>query len=71
LAPQSFAFQQKSLFVSSGGAAKLPARNDIKYQMLKWVMMRMAVAHEVGHALGFPHNMGASCVMNLEIARKR
>jgi hypothetical protein len=24
-------------------------------------MMRMVIAHEVGHALGLPHNMGASC----------
>jgi hypothetical protein len=34
--------------------------------MLKWVMMRMVIAHEVGHALGFPHNMGASCAYDTE-----
>jgi Met-zincin/Domain of unknown function (DUF5117)/Domain of unknown function (DUF5118) len=29
-------------------------------------MMRMVIAHEVGHALGFPHNMAASYAYNVE-----
>ncbi|HUH27724.1 zinc-dependent metalloprotease [Gelidibacter sp.] len=29
-------------------------------------MMRMVIAHEVGHALGFPHNMGASHAYDVE-----
>ncbi|MEO8532179.1 MAG: zinc-dependent metalloprotease [Flavobacterium sp.] len=32
-------------------------------------MMRMVIAHEVGHALGFPHNMGASCAYDTESYR--
>lgn len=32
-------------------------------------MMRMVIAHEVGHALGFPHNMGASCAYDVESYR--
>lgn len=32
-------------------------------------MMRMVIAHEVGHALGFPHNMGASCAYETESYR--
>ncbi|MFD2907806.1 zinc-dependent metalloprotease [Flavobacterium ardleyense] len=33
-------------------------------------MMQMVIAHEVGHALGFPHNMGASCAYDVENYRK-
>lgn len=32
-------------------------------------MMRMVIAHEVGHALGFPHNMGASYAYDVESYR--
>jgi hypothetical protein len=32
-------------------------------------MMRMVIAHEVGHALGFPHNMGASNAYDVESYR--
>lgn len=33
-------------------------------------MMQMVIAHEVGHALGFPHNMGASCAYDVENYRQ-
>lgn len=33
-------------------------------------MMQMVIAHEVGHALGFPHNMGASCAYEVENYRQ-
>ncbi|MHA8065493.1 zinc-dependent metalloprotease [Aquirufa sp. ROCK2-A2] len=33
-------------------------------------MMEMVIAHEVGHALGFPHNMGASSSYEVEDYRK-
>ena len=33
-------------------------------------MMEMVIAHEVGHALGFPHNMGASSSYEVENYRK-
>lgn len=32
-------------------------------------MMRMVIAHEVGHALGFPHNMAASYAYDVESYR--
>jgi len=33
-------------------------------------MMEMVISHEVGHALGFPHNMGASSSYEVENYRK-
>lgn len=33
-------------------------------------MMQMVIAHEVCHALGFPHNMGASCAYEVESYRQ-
>ncbi|MDT0558633.1 zinc-dependent metalloprotease [Ichthyenterobacterium sp. W332] len=32
-------------------------------------MMKMVIAHEVGHALGLPHNMSASCAYDVESYR--
>ncbi|GAK76269.1 hypothetical protein JCM19296_1866 [Nonlabens ulvanivorans] len=34
-------------------------------------MMRQVIAHEVGHALGFPHNMAASYAYDVEDYRRR
>jgi hypothetical protein len=43
------------------GAANPTARTLNTSDAEMGEMMRMVIAHEVGHALGFPHNMGASC----------
>jgi hypothetical protein len=47
-------------------AQKLPLPDDLMGELIRYV-----VAHEVGHTLGFPHNMKASSMYPLEKVRDR
>jgi hypothetical protein len=57
----------RNRYLLETGAANPSARTLNTSDAEMGEMMRMVIAHEVGHALGFPHNMGASCPMILKI----
>ncbi|MBB1193962.1 zinc-dependent metalloprotease [Flavobacterium sp. SOK18b] len=59
----------RNRYLLETGAANPSARTLNTSDEEMGEMMRMVIAHEVGHALGFPHNMGASCAYNTESYR--
>ena len=56
----------RNRYLLETGAANPSARTLNTSDEEMGEMMRMVIAHEVGHALGFPHNMGASCAYDTE-----
>lgn len=59
----------RNRYLLETGAANPTARTLNTSEEEMGEMMRMVIAHEVGHALGFPHNMGASCAYDVESYR--
>ncbi len=59
----------RNRYLLETGAANPSARTLQTSEEEMGEMMRMVIAHEVGHALGFPHNMGASCAFDTESYR--
>lgn len=60
----------RNRYLLETGAANPSARTLNTSDEEMGEMMQMVIAHEVGHALGFPHNMGASCSYDVENYRK-
>lgn len=60
----------RNRYLLETGAANPLARTLTTSDEEMGEMMQMVIAHEVGHALGFPHNMGASCAYDVEDYRK-
>lgn len=56
----------RNRYLLETGAANPSARTLQTSDEEMGEMMQMVIAHEVGHALGFPHNMGASCAFDVE-----
>jgi len=59
----------RNRYLLETGAANPSARTLDTSEEEIGEMMRMVIAHEVGHALGFPHNMAASYAYNVESYR--
>ncbi|WP_432222007.1 zinc-dependent metalloprotease [Flavobacterium sp. TMP13] len=59
----------RNRYLLETGAANPSARTLETSDEEMGEMMRMVIAHEVGHALGFPHNMGASSAYDVESYR--
>ena len=60
----------RNRYLLETGAANPSARTLNTSDEEMGEMMQMVIAHEVGHALGFPHNMGASCAYDVENYRQ-
>lgn len=60
----------RNRYLLETGAANPDARTLNTSDEAMGEMMQMVIAHEVGHALGLPHNMGASCAYDVENYRK-
>jgi hypothetical protein len=60
----------RNRYLLETGAANEKARTLSTKEEDIGEMMEMVIAHEVGHALGFPHNMGASSSYEVEDYRK-
>lgn len=60
----------RNRYLLETGAANPSARTLNTSEEEMGEMMQMVIAHEIGHALGFPHNMGASCAYDVEDYRK-
>ena len=56
----------RNRYLLETGAANPKARTLETSDEEMGEMMQMVIAHEVGHALGFPHNMGASYAYDVE-----
>jgi hypothetical protein len=56
----------RNRYLLETGAANPSARTLNTSDEEMGEMMRFVIAHEVGHALGFPHNMGASNAYDVE-----
>ena len=59
----------RNRYLLETGAANPSARTLNTSDEEMGEMMRFVIAHEVGHALGFPHNMGASSAYDVESYR--
>ncbi|NRT12791.1 zinc-dependent metalloprotease [Flavobacterium sp. 14A] len=59
----------RNRYLLETGAANPSARTLNTSEEEMGEMMRFVIAHEVGHALGFPHNMGASNAYDVESYR--
>jgi hypothetical protein len=60
----------RNRFLLETGASNPNARTLDTREEDIGAMMEMVISHEVGHALGFPHNMGASSSYEVENYRK-
>jgi hypothetical protein len=60
----------RNRYLLETGAANEKARTLDTSEEDMGEMMQMVIAHEIGHALGFPHNMGASCAYDVENYRQ-
>ncbi len=60
----------RNRYLLETGAANPSARTLNTSDEEMGEMMQMVIAHEVGHAIGFPHNMGASCAYDVENYRQ-
>ncbi|WP_339886773.1 zinc-dependent metalloprotease [uncultured Flavobacterium sp.] len=60
----------RNRYLLETGAANEKARTLNTSEEDMGEMMQMVIAHEVGHAIGFPHNMGASCAYDVESYRQ-
>lgn len=59
----------RNRYMLETGAANPSARTLNTPEAEIGEMMKMVIAHEVGHALGLPHNMSASCAYDVESYR--